>query len=104
MMKRNKILALFAFTIMILACGCKKFSLEETPGSFLSTDQFYKTESDATAAIYATYECFFDTYYYGLWWVGFTEMLSDYVNGRGGQASISSYSLPTASPYFENTY
>lgn len=103
-MKRNKNLALYALTIIILACGCKKFSLEETPGSFISTEQFYITEADATAAIYAAYECFFDINYYGLWWVGFPEMLSDYVNGRGGQASISNYSLPTSSPYFENTY
>ncbi|MCH5597012.1 RagB/SusD family nutrient uptake outer membrane protein [Niabella ginsengisoli] len=42
------------FVIAVILSSCKKF-LEENPQSFISEDQFYKTQDDAIAAINAVY-------------------------------------------------
>jgi hypothetical protein len=49
-MKKNYLLAL-SFTVAFASCT----SLDEEPKSFLSTDQFYKTEQDAVAAVNGIY-------------------------------------------------
>lgn len=53
-MKRNHYIIVAACFLMMLAAGCKK-TLEETPKSFYSPNNLYKTEADATAAITGLY-------------------------------------------------
>lgn len=56
--------------------------------SFISKANFYKSESDAQAAIRGTYSSF-GTDYYGITYYLFVVLHSDYANGRGSQAPIS---------------
>lgn len=55
-MKNIKLLLLFSFISFIIA-GCNK-TLQETPYSFLSTANFYKDETEATAAVNGVYNTF----------------------------------------------
>ena len=54
MKNHNKILIVFALVLMIT--GCSKDFLDVPPVGKMSTDQFYKTDEDATKAIMAAYD------------------------------------------------
>lgn len=81
----KKFIILLSFAAVLSSC---KKSLEEVPKSFISKANFYKTESDAQAAIRGVYSSF-GTDYYGITYYLFVVLHSDYANGRGSQAPIS---------------
>ena len=89
--------------ILLLAAAvfssCKK-SLEEVPKSFISKANFYKTESDAEAAIRGVYSSF-GTDYYGITYYLFVVLHSDYANGRGSQAPISIFDSVLEQSYID---
>ena len=51
---KAKVLSIFLLTFFLGLSSCETF-LEEEPLQFITTDTFYKTEADATAAINAVY-------------------------------------------------
>ena len=81
--------------LLALNVGCEKFSLEEQPKTFYVTEQFFRNEEDAQAALASAYQAFFSSTYYGRWMIGVPELFSDYVNGKGGQAKFSKYAITT---------
>jgi hypothetical protein len=56
-MKMKKIrLATVAFAAVLLTTSCSKESIEKNPTGVVTEDQYYKTESDAYAALVAVYD------------------------------------------------
>lgn len=76
---------LLLFILPVLA-SCKKF-LEEKPYSFLSTNNFYKNESDAIAALNGVFSSLQPQTYYQrtVWLVG--ELPGDLLRNNGGPAA-----------------
>ncbi|HMR83496.1 MAG TPA: hypothetical protein PKE30_10205, partial [Niabella sp.] len=72
----------FVLTIMTLQAGCSK--LDEVPESFLVTDQFYRNESEAVAAVTAIYRKLYESgqsLYNSLFQIGVEMATDDYEAG-----------------------
>ena len=53
---KNKYKIVFVFAVILSITGCKKDFLDVPPVGKMSTDQFYKTDADATKAIMSAYD------------------------------------------------
>lgn len=69
--------------------------LQENPESFLTTDQFFKSQSDAVAAVNAAYEPFHTSPYYNREFVAQVMMNAEYCNGRGSYFPAGNYNRDT---------
>ncbi|QEM03774.1 RagB/SusD family nutrient uptake outer membrane protein [Mucilaginibacter rubeus] len=81
----------FKYTILALAAttltlGCKK-QLEEKPYGFLSTTNFYKTESDANSALIYAYAILPDLGYYSRNFIVLTELPTEDVAAASGKSA-----------------
>jgi len=73
---------LFTLIIMVLQAGCSK--LDEVPESFLVTEQFYRNESEAVAAVTAIYRKLYESgqsLYNSLFQIGVEMATDDYEAG-----------------------
>ncbi len=69
-------------------------ALEESPKSFIAKNNFYKTGSDATAALTAVYATLGGGSFPTIWFMSLLENRAEYSNGRGSQQTISVYDRP----------
>lgn len=70
-MKSNNLLIVAALSILITSfSSCQNDFLEENPQSFISPDQFYKTEGDANAALIGVYNSLRGIYSQDITFVG----------------------------------
>ena len=86
--------------------SCDEF-LEEVPPTFISTANFYKTQSDARTACDAVYEMFHDGGWnstYGRWWPAIDLGTDDVVSkvGRTNFNDWFSHTLNPSHPWFES--
>ncbi len=68
--------------LLLAAAGCGDVLVEE-PRTFLSNEQFFRSETDAEAAVLATYAPFQSLEYYGVRFISNTMQFEDAVDGRG---------------------
>ncbi|MBC6989552.1 RagB/SusD family nutrient uptake outer membrane protein [Hymenobacter sp. BT491] len=101
---KNKTLAASVLTLGLLA-GCGKDYLSLQPRNAVTTETFYKTETDAIQATTAAYSQLsqYGMFNYSLWGIG--DIMSDNSNTGGGGASdgiefqqLDNYSIPTTNP------
>lgn len=94
------------------ACDDKQY-LTETPYSFVTTDQFYKTAADATAATNAVYAALENgpsgnTNYYGGFFVMavefLTEMQTPYLSAGNERSQVDNYTFTPSHSYFYATW
>lgn len=76
-LKKYQPLAVLFLTLVLTLSSCKK-DLKEEIYSFVSTENFWKTESDADAAVLGVYESFLSTDYFGRFYFELTEMPADF--------------------------
>jgi len=77
---------IICFSALILSSGCKKFLQQEVPGAFPEQD-FYKTDNDATQAVYGVYDMM-QAHYNNNWASLYMikTLLSDECNAGGSDA------------------
>lgn len=68
-----------------LVSGCDSF-LRETPKSFVTPQEFYKDESQATTAVYGVYDSYAGVAEWPMLQIG--DVASDVTNGRTGDANV----------------
>ncbi len=77
---------------LALIMSCENY-LDEEPIDFLSEEQFYQTEDDATAVVNAAYEPLATSGYYGQQFFVQVEMKAEYCLGRGSHQPPGVYKL-----------
>ncbi|WP_418991043.1 RagB/SusD family nutrient uptake outer membrane protein [Alistipes sp.] len=88
-MKKIRAYALFLAIATLWSC---EGWLDETPRNVVTKENFYKTLSDAEAAITGAYSAI-GTDYFGITYYLLEELHGDYLTGRGTQAPISSFDM-----------
>ena len=81
----KKIIYLFLIVATTSIVSCKK-SLTETPYGFLSTSNFYKTESDANSALFYAYSILPDLDYYARNFITLTEAPTEDISIAAGKS------------------
>src|SRR5207247_10796894 len=68
MRRTNRFAVLGALAALLFATSCESF-LDPSPSDVITPENFYKTSSDAVAAVNAVYEATKWSYWLGFWYI-----------------------------------